>query len=265
MASTLIVSRDGLKGAALWAGWYRVRVPCCQSCGWRLQARRVFNVLLTLVIAGSSLAFGIVYLLPRLPGWACGLIVLFLCVLGFAIAFVWNRTCPAVFDVDPHDNYVEYEFTDARFYREFMELNFELANRGCGGCGPDSAGTAEAGIPRELLLVIVEDGTLELVESKLQATQIYEGVDVEAGVFRFYDAAGTYLEPRFTTPNRRGRILGFFPWVTSGEYDLLPSQHESEEDDIWVCLAETSILEPNPWFNSIDEVREFVAANRERG
>lgn len=123
-------------------------------------------------------------------------------------------------------------------------------------------GKLEIGIPDELVLVVVEDGTLELVESKHQATQYYEGIDVESGVFRFYDAAGRYLEPCFTTPNRSGRLFGILPWALSGKFDLLPSQ-AAPEDDVWVCLAETNNLELNPWFNSVEEIREYVLGNSE--
>jgi hypothetical protein len=77
----------------------------------------------TLLIAGGSFAFGILYLLPRFEGWTCGLIVLGMCVFGFAAVFVWNRVFPPAFNVDPHDTCVEYEFRDVGTFREFAELN----------------------------------------------------------------------------------------------------------------------------------------------
>jgi hypothetical protein len=121
--STLLISRDGLHGAALWSGWHSVRVPCCRWCGWKLQAWRLWSIVRTLAIAGGALAFGIFYLLPRYEGWVCGLTVLGLCIVGFAAVFVWNRSFPPAFNVDPHDWHVEYEFRDEGLFREFVALN----------------------------------------------------------------------------------------------------------------------------------------------
>ena len=120
---TLLLARDGLKGAAIWTGWFALRVPACAGCGQRLRVRRFLSVAGTLLIAGAAFAFGMVYLLPRLPGFATGLIVLGLIILGFGVSFVINRFYPPPFDVDPHDVYVEYEFRNPELAKEFVELN----------------------------------------------------------------------------------------------------------------------------------------------
>jgi hypothetical protein len=53
-------------------------------------------------------------------------------------------------------------------------------------------------------------------------------------------------------------FLGIFSWAVSGEFDLRPAPTASA-DDIWVCIAETSSLIPNPWFANLDQVRQFFA------
>lgn len=122
-ASARIVSRDNLKGAAFWAGWHSVRVPCCRACGLKLQLWHVWSVSRTLLIAGGAFAFGMLYLLPRFPGWATGLMVLGLCILGFAAIFLWNQFYPPSFSVDPHDAQIDYEFRDSILGEEFARLN----------------------------------------------------------------------------------------------------------------------------------------------
>ena len=77
----------------------------------------------TLLIAGGSLAFGILVLLPHFEGWQCGLMVLAMIIAGLSAVFVWNRFFPPAFTVDPHDSYVEYEFRDARMAEQFARLN----------------------------------------------------------------------------------------------------------------------------------------------
>ncbi len=120
---TRIIARDNLNGRRLWLGWFSVRVPCCRACGVRLQLWRAWDFCRTLIIAGACFAFGVIYLLPRLEGWATGLIVLGLCGIGFLAVFIWNRFFPPAFQVDVHETHVEYEFGDAALAQEFAELN----------------------------------------------------------------------------------------------------------------------------------------------
>ncbi len=122
-ASTRIIARDNLNGRRLWLGWFSVRVPCCPACGVRLQLWRAWDFCRTLIIGGTCFAFGMIYLLPRLEGWATGLIVLGLCCVGFLAVFLWNRFFPPAFQVDVHRTSVEYEFRDATLAQEFAELN----------------------------------------------------------------------------------------------------------------------------------------------
>lgn len=119
----LLLARDGMKGVAIWAGWFALRVPACDGCRRRLSLRRFMDVAGTLVIAGAAFAFGLLYLLPRLPGFATGIIVLGIIIAGFGVGFVVGRFYPARFDVDPHDRYVEYEFKDRAMAQEFAALN----------------------------------------------------------------------------------------------------------------------------------------------
>jgi hypothetical protein len=124
--SARIVARDGLWGAAFWAGWFSVVVPCCPRCARPLQAWRLARAALTLLIAGAAFAFGVVVLLPGWPGWAAGLAVLALCTLGFLGQFAWGMARPPPFSLDPHDRHVEYEFRDTALAEQFARLNGAL-------------------------------------------------------------------------------------------------------------------------------------------
>jgi len=121
--STRIIARNNLHGQLLWLGWFSVRIPCCRTCGVRLQLWRAWDFCRTLIIAGVSLAFGLVVLLPRLGDLPTGLITLALCGLGFVAVFIWNRFFPPAFNVEVRDAHVEYEFREESLAREFGELN----------------------------------------------------------------------------------------------------------------------------------------------
>ena len=108
-----------------------------------------------------------------------------------------------------------------------------------------------------MLLVFLEDGTLDIVSDLAEAQRNYEGVDVESGVCAFYDETGVYLEPRFTVPNKYGKFLWIFDWCSSGVYELIPNPRTTE-DPLWLALFETSSLSPNKYFKTMDEVKTYL-------
>jgi len=108
------------------------------------------------------------------------------------------------------------------------------------------------------VLAFEDDGTLSVYATFEQAQIAYEGVDVESGVVKFYRRDGTFLEPVFTSPNRRGKFLGLFPWVTSGFYKLVPNP-TTAEDPFALALFETSRLNANPWFSSVEALKLALA------
>lgn len=114
-----------------------------------------------------------------------------------------------------------------------------------------------------MIFVFIEDGTLEVVASLQEARRNYEGIDVESGIFQFFDEYGIYLEPRFTKPNRTGRFLGIFSWVESGEYELVPNP-DAEEDSILEKLSEQILLAPNVWFRNLEEVKSYLKSRSTR-
>jgi hypothetical protein len=50
---------------------------------------------------------------------------------------------------------------------------------------------------------------LDVIANLQEAQRNYEGIDVESGIFQFFDERGIYLEPQFTE-RIKGRFLGIF-------------------------------------------------------
>lgn len=99
---------------------------------------------------------------------------------------------------------------------------------------------------------------MRVFETAAAAAREYEGVDVESGVVKFYDYEGTHLEPVFSSPNRYGKIFKTLSWVQSGPYDLRPNP-AAAKDTFARALLEASVLEPNPWFSSLEELKSALA------
>lgn len=111
-----------------------------------------------------------------------------------------------------------------------------------------------------MIFVFVEDGTLDVIGDVAEAQRNYEGIDVESDAFIFYDEDGNYLKPHFIVPNKTGRLLGLFPWVKSGIFELVPTKNTDSfrEDPIWLKLYESQQINPNPWFKTLDEVKQYL-------
>jgi hypothetical protein len=108
-----------------------------------------------------------------------------------------------------------------------------------------------------VILAFADDGTVR-VHAELEDVQRHcEGIDVEDGVYVFYDEAGGWLRPRFLEPNTRGRFS-----VGSGRFVLEPAPAPQDVIPIEIALARVSALDPNPWFADLDAVRAHVAARR---
>ena len=112
-----------------------------------------------------------------------------------------------------------------------------------------------------MIAVFVEDGPLEVAEDIDEANRSYEGIDVESGVFVFYDEQGRYLRPDFVEPNRSGRYLGLIPWCVSGRFELR-AEPDAKEASFEQALDEVSRISPNRWFRSVREVRDHLDDRR---
>ncbi len=106
-----------------------------------------------------------------------------------------------------------------------------------------------------LVFAFDEDGLLSVFENVAAAVREFEGVDVASGTVKFYAEDGTFLEPRFLAPNKRGKLLGLMPWVVSGTYDLIANQ-KADEDSFALALLESHGIQKNPWFSSLQHLKE---------
>lgn len=108
-----------------WFGsWYRVKVPACKTCAFRLQARRQGAMVVCLILTAVVVFFLAPWLTPLvakpLRRWVLMIGVL-LCLSPF---FLWEVLFPPAFEMTAFTDSVDYEFRDANYAEQFMELNF---------------------------------------------------------------------------------------------------------------------------------------------
>ena len=108
-----------------------------------------------------------------------------------------------------------------------------------------------------MIFVFAEDATLSIAADVDAVRRMCEPIDVESGVFQFYDADGRPLAPRFTRPNRQTKIIGVVWSVTQGDFTLEPAE-TGGYDNISVALLETAALETTPFFADLGAVRHYL-------
>ena len=115
-----------------------------------------------------------------------------------------------------------------------------------------------------MIFAVVEDGTVKVLENEAVA-QTWEPIDVESRAAVFYAEDGTWLEPRFTRPNRYrffGLALeqGAFELGACATQQAIPESIQSLSP--WMMPLNASRY---PYSRTIDEIRQHVAARRAAG
>ncbi len=112
-------------------------------------------------------------------------------------------------------------------------------------------------IPEWPLFVFLDDTTLEICESLDDARRNYEGIDVESGVFSFYDFSGCPVKPVFAKPNRHSSFLGILQSSTSGAFDFRRDSvvNRPPMDRL---LQNTTSLSTNDRFSTLDDIKNHL-------
>lgn len=111
----------------------------------------------------------------------------------------------------------------------------------------------------QIYFALCEDGTLDIFESIHEIRKQCEGIDVESGVWDFFDHTGKPLTPLFHTPNRiKKHLFGLITSITSSQnFDLVP-QEDGGQPQLLNLLTEKTILNPNKFFKDISEVADYA-------
>lgn len=110
-----------------------------------------------------------------------------------------------------------------------------------------------------MIFVVADDNMLHVVDSEARLQGAFEGMDVEAGIYRFFDDSGAPLVAEFVEPNEEGSVLGVLRWVSSGIYRLVPARTGSLSP-LSDVLNSVAGIEENPHFSDVQEVKEFLSS-----
>jgi hypothetical protein len=104
------------------------------------------------------------------------------------------------------------------------------------------------------------DSTLSVYPDANAAAGDHEPIDVEQGAVAFFADDGSRLRPRFTRLNQRS-LFGLV--VDQGAF-VLEEPTFPVAGDIEGALQRTTSVNPNPYFASLEAVRQHFAARRRK-
>jgi len=102
-----------------------------------------------------------------------------------------------------------------------------------------------------IFALATDERTLLVFASAREAMAHCEGIDVEDGVWRFWDRRGDPLQARFSQPNRRGSFS-----VANGEYSL---ESTPGGQHLIALLRGIGRIGDNPFFDSPTAVGAYLA------
>lgn len=95
-----------------------------------------------------------------------------------------------------------------------------------------------------------DESSLMVFATAAEAIAYCEGVDVEDGLWLFWDESGAALKPEFLSANYRGRFI-----VGSGTYRLVGAP---DQPSLTEALAGIRNMEANPHFASMAALRAYL-------
>jgi hypothetical protein len=105
-----------------------------------------------------------------------------------------------------------------------------------------------------------EDAVLEIFSDLNEIKQKCEGIDIESGVWDFFDEAGNPLCAKFNKPNLIKKYLfGLIKTVQSSQDFYFEQVTDGTEPKLAECLTSNIKLEKNNFFSSIEEVKKQLS------
>ena len=113
-----------------------------------------------------------------------------------------------------------------------------------------------------MIIVFADDQTVEVFPNVESVRKTCEAVDVEDGVYSFFDEYGRRLVPIFIKPvSRTSSFFGAIRWVGGGPFRLeLDTEDDGSAFDTAICTAVA--IGPNPRFTAVADLARHVSENR---
>jgi hypothetical protein len=112
-----------------------------------------------------------------------------------------------------------------------------------------------------MIIAFADDQTVQVFTDIASVRSQCEAIDVEDGIYHFFDEYGRPLKPRIITPVQRTSLPFGVKLIDGGTFDL-ELDAEDERNAFDALLAHAVVIEPNRRFETIADLTRFVDANR---
>ena len=107
-------------------------------------------------------------------------------------------------------------------------------------------------MPMKIFAFFTDDRGLEVFPNKADAISYCEGIDIENGVWLFWDDSGINLVAKFLEPKQTGVFS-----IMSGKYDLVPFPQGLELIEF---LSNVGYVEGRGMFTDVHEIRQHLTS-----
>jgi hypothetical protein len=110
-----------------------------------------------------------------------------------------------------------------------------------------------------MILVLGDDGVLEVFPSPGEVALSIEALDAEECLVRVFDETAQPFRIEWVLPNRHGRsCFGLLPWTENGEYRLVPSG-ERDPTGLLQAIRAAKHVEPQSAERDVREIARELA------
>jgi hypothetical protein len=112
-----------------------------------------------------------------------------------------------------------------------------------------------------MIIVFSDDQTVSVLPDIDSVRRECEAADVEDGVYRFFDESGRQLLVHWISFVERRSLFGGNESVGGGRFEL-ELDPKDDGSGFEVSLSNVVALAPNPTFETIEDLADYVSANR---
>lgn len=109
-----------------------------------------------------------------------------------------------------------------------------------------------------MIFALDETGEISVLSGLAEVRRDCEAIDVETGVWKFFDENGHLLRPVFTQPNKVRKLLGTVSSIEQGEFSLEPADPGPNPTLLEAINSNSVYLNNASRFPSIDSLRSYL-------
>jgi hypothetical protein len=109
-----------------------------------------------------------------------------------------------------------------------------------------------------MIFALDETGEISVLSDLAETRKHCEAIDVESGVWRFFDDDGRPLEAVFSRPNKVSKLFWIISSIEPGEFLLKPAVAKSTPSLLQALDATSAYMNDTSRFHTLEDLRAYL-------